>query len=281
MTAGQAGAVQPAGAAQGALSPRRRRRLVLGGQYGLFVVIVLLVVVLADWEALRLNFANWEVARSLFPDIITIGLRNTAVYTAVGFGLGLVGGLVVALMRLSSVPPYRWFATAYIEVFRGLPLLLIFIFVGVGVPLAFPGTVIPGGAAGQAGLALGLAATAYMAETIRAGIEAVPRGQMEAARSLGMSHSRAMRSIVIPQAFRIIIPPLTNELVLLCKDSSLVLFLGITLEQRELTKFGRDLAGEQGNTTPIIVAGICYLIITIPLSLLARRLEARQRRGQR
>ncbi|MCP9954775.1 ABC transporter permease subunit [Actinomadura madurae] len=90
-----------------------------------------------------------------------------------------------------------------------------------------------------------------------------------------------MRSIIIPQAFRIIIPPLTNELVLLCKDSSLVLFLGITLEQRELTKFGRDLAGEQGNTTPIIVAGICYLIITIPLSLLARRLEARQRRGQR
>jgi polar amino acid transport system permease protein len=240
-----------------------------------------LVAVLADWETLRLNFANWDVARSLFPDVITVGLRNTAVYTAVGFGLGLGGGLLVALMRLSSVPPYRWFATAYIEIFRGLPLLLIFIFVGVGVPLAFPGTSIPGGAAGQAGLALGLAATAYMAETIRAGIEAVPKGQLEAARSLGMSHSRAMRSIVIPQAFRIIIPPLTNELVLLCKDSSLVLFLGITLEQRELTKFGRDLAGEQGNTTPIIVAGICYLIITIPLSLLARRLEARQRRGQR
>jgi polar amino acid transport system permease protein len=184
-------------------------------------------------------------------------------------------------MRLSPVLPYRWFATAYIEMFRGLPLLLIFIFVGVGVPLAFPGTTIPGGAVGQAGLALGLAAAAYMAETIRAGIEAVPKGQMEAARSLGMSPGRAMRSIILPQAFRIIIPPLTNELVLLCKDSSLVLFLGITLEQRELTKFGRDLAGQQGNTTPIIVAGICYLIITIPLSLLARRLEARQRREQR
>ncbi|NEA26780.1 amino acid ABC transporter permease [Actinomadura bangladeshensis] len=273
---------EPVGAAApGGLSRRRRRQLSLGGQYGIFALVVLLVVLLADWGTLRLNFANWEVAKSLFPDIITVGLRNTAVYTAVGFGLGLGGGLVVALMRLSSVPPYRWFATTYIEIFRGLPLLLIFIFVGVGVPLAFPGTNIPGGAAGQAGLALGLAATAYMAETIRAGIEAVPKGQMEAARSLGMSRARAMRSIIIPQAFRIIIPPLTNELVLLCKDSSLVLFLGITLEQRELTKFGRDLAGEQGNTTPIIVAGICYLIITIPLSLLARRLEARQRRGQR
>ncbi|MBO2441518.1 amino acid ABC transporter permease [Actinomadura nitritigenes] len=263
------------------MSRRARRRLSLGSQYGLFIVIVVLIAALANWSQLHANFANWRVAKALFPDIITVGLRNTAVYTAVGFGIGLVLGLVIALMRLSPVLPYRWFATAYIEMFRGLPLLLIFIFVGVGVPLAFPGTTIPGGAVGQAGLALGLAAAAYMAETIRAGIEAVPKGQLEAARSLGMSQGRAMRSIILPQAFRIIIPPLTNELVLLCKDSSLVLFLGITLEQRELTKFGRDLAGQQGNTTPIIVAGICYLIITIPLSLLARRLEARQRREQR
>lgn len=268
-------------AAPGGLSRRARRRASLGGQYGLFIVVVVLIAALANWHQLHTNFANWRVAKALFPDVITVGLRNTAVYTAVGFGIGLVLGLVIALMRLSPVLPYRWFATAYIEIFRGLPLLLIFIFVGVGVPLAFPGTNIPGGAVGQAGLALGLAAAAYMAETIRAGIEAVPRGQLEAARSLGMSQARAMRSIILPQAFRIIIPPLTNELVLLCKDSSLVLFLGITLEQRELTKFGRDLAGQQGNTTPIIVAGICYLIITIPLSLLARRLEARQRREQR
>lgn len=163
-------------AAPGGLTRRRRRQLSLGGQYGIFVVVVVLFLALADWGTLRLNFANWDVAKSLFPEIITVGLRNTAVYTAVGFGIGLGGGLLVALMRLSSVPPYRWFATSYIEIFRGLPLLLIFIFVGVGVPLAFPGTNIPGGAAGQAGLALGLAATAYMAETIRAGIEAVPKG---------------------------------------------------------------------------------------------------------
>ncbi|RKS74705.1 polar amino acid transport system permease protein [Actinomadura pelletieri DSM 43383] len=267
-------------AAPGGLSRRRRRQLSLGGQYGLFLAVVVLVALLADWERLRDNFANWDVARDLFPDIITVGLRNTVVYTAVGFGIGLALGLVVALMRLSSVAPYRWFAAVYIEIFRGLPLLLIFIFITVGVPLAF-GSPAPGGAVGQTGLALGLAGAAYMAETIRAGIEAVPKGQTEAARSLGMSAGRAMSSIVIPQAFRIVIPPLTNQLVLLCKDSSLVLFLGIVLEERELTKFGRDLAGQVGNTTPIIVAGICYLIITIPLSLLARRLEARQRRGRR
>ena len=78
-------------------------------------------------------------------------------------------------------------------------------------------------------LALGLVAAAYMAETIRAGIQAVPKGQMEAARSLGMSHGRAMVSIIIPQAFRIVLPPLTNELILLIKDSSLVYLLGLSL----------------------------------------------------
>jgi polar amino acid transport system permease protein len=263
------------------LTRRQRRRLVLGGEYGIFIVAVVLFASLADWGALKTNFAEWRVAKTLFPDIITVALRNTLLFTVTGFALGLVAGLLLALMRLSSVPPYRWFAIAYIEVFRGLPALLIFIFVGTGVPLAFPGVNFPGGVYGQAAVALGVVSAAYMAETIRAGIEAVPRGQMEAARTLGMSHGRAMRSIIIPQALRIVIPPLTNELVLLFKDSSLVLFLGITLQQRELSKLAQDAASQQGNTTPIIVAAICYLIITIPLGHLARRLETRQKRGQR
>jgi polar amino acid transport system permease protein len=263
------------------LTRRRRRQIVLTGEYGIFFVVVVAVLAAADWGQIRTNFANWSIAKQLFPEIVTVGLKNTLVFTITGFALGLAGGLVLALMRLSSVPPYRWFGLAYIEVFRGLPALLIFVFVGTGVPLAFPGTNLPGGVYGQAALALGLVSAAYMAETIRAGIEAVPRGQMEAARTLGMSHGRAMRSIVIPQALRIVIPPLTNELVLLFKDSSLALFLGITLQQRELSKYANDVASQQGNSTPIIIAAACYLIVTIPLSYLARRLEARQKRGQR
>ena len=103
----------------------------------------------------------------------------------------------------------------------------MFIALGFGVPLAFEValdmniTVM---------LSLGLVGAAYMAETIRAGIQAVPKGQTEAARSLGMSHGRAMLSIVIPQAFRIVLPPLTNELILLTKDSSLVYLLGLSLD---------------------------------------------------
>jgi polar amino acid transport system permease protein len=263
------------------ITRRRRRQLVLGGEYGIFLVVVVALAATADWGQIRTNFANWSIARHLFPEIITVGLKNTLLFTATGFALGLAGGLLLALMRLSSVPPYRWFGLAYIEVFRGLPALLIFIFVGTGVPLAFPGTNIPGGVYGQAAFALALVSAAYMAETIRAGIEAVPRGQMEAARTLGMSHGKAMRSIVVPQALRIVIPPLTNELVLLFKDSSLALYLGIMLQQRELSKFAKDAASQQGNSTPIILAACCYLIITIPLSYLARRLEARQKRGQR
>ncbi len=263
------------------LTRRQKRRLSLGLQYTVFVAAVLVLALLADWQSLRDNFARGEIARAMFPDILTVALKNTVVYTVTGFAAGLLLGLVLALMRLSSVPPYRWLATAYVGVFRGLPALLIFIFVGVGVPLAFPGAQIPGGTVGKVALALALVSAAYMAETVRAGIQAVPRGQVEAARSLGMSSSRAMVSIVLPQAFRIIIPPLTNELVLLFKDSSLVLFLGVQLGERELTKFGRDLASTRANITPILVAGLCYLVITVPLSYLARRLEARNARALR
>ena len=119
-----------------------------------------------------------------------------------------------------------------------------------------------------------------MAETIRAGIQAVPKGQMEAARSLGMSHGRAMISVVVPQAFRIILPPLTNELILLTKDSSLVYILGLSLSGYELTKFGREGMNSASNLTPIIVIGLCYLLITVPLSIVVRRMESRAERAR-
>ena len=162
----------------------------------------------------------------MFPDVITVALKNTLLYTACGFTFGLALGLVLALMRLSSVGPYRWIATAFIELFRGCRPWWSSSRSASASRLAFPGYEIPGGILGTATLALGLVGGAYMAETIRAGIQAVPKGQTEAARSLGMSHGRAMVSIVIPQAFRIILPPLTNELILLTKDSSLVYVLG-------------------------------------------------------
>ncbi|MER5843369.1 MULTISPECIES: amino acid ABC transporter permease [Streptomyces] len=263
------------------LTRSQKRRLSRGAQYVVFVAALAAFAASADWGRLKNQFAQLDIAERMFPDIITLALKNTVIYTLTGFAVGLGLGLLLALMRLSSVGPYRWLAGIYIEIFRGLPALLIFIFIGVAVPLAFPGTEIVGGTYGKVALALGLVAAAYMAETIRAGIQAVPKGQMEAARSLGFSPARAMVSIIIPQAFRIILPPLTNELVLLFKDSSLVLFLGVTLEERELSKYGRDLASQTANSTPILVAGLCYLLITIPLGFVVRRMEAKAQEAVR
>jgi polar amino acid transport system permease protein len=147
------------------------------------------------------------------------------------------------------------------------------------VPLAFH-WIPPGGLVGAGIVGLVVTYAAYMAETLRAGIQAVPKGQMEAARSLGMSQGRAMISVVVPQAFRIILPPLTNELILLTKDSSLVYILGLSLSGYELTKFGRESMNSASNLTPIIVVGLCYLLITVPLSIVVRRMESRSERAR-
>ncbi|MGH3344345.1 MAG: amino acid ABC transporter permease [Carbonactinosporaceae bacterium] len=262
-----------------ALTRRRRGQLSRGLQYAAAGLALVLVAVFADWGRVAQAFLDVEVAAQLFPAIFTTALKNTLVYTACGFSFGLALGLLLALMRLSPVGPYRWFANGFIELFRGLPALVVFIAFGYGLPIALQ-VQVPGGVLGTVTVALGLVGGAYMAETIRAGILAVPRGQMEAARSLGMSHTWAMVSIVIPQAFRIVLPPLTNELILLTKDSSLVYLLGLTLETQELTKYGRDALSQYVSMTPILAIGLCYLTITVPLSALVRRLEARNARAR-
>ena len=259
------------------MTKRQRERFLRAVLYVLFGLGLVGLGLVADWETLRRNFFDVAIAREMFPDVLVIAARNTLLYTALAFAFGLVLGLVLALMRLSSIAPYRWIATAYIEVFRGLPALLTIFLVGFGVPIAF-GTRWP--VLLQITLGLGIVAAAYMAETIRAGIEGVPKGQMEAARSLGMSRTRAMVSIIIPQGFRIIIPPLTNELVLLIKDTSLLFVLGTTPATKELTKFGRDVLAARANATPLIVVGGVYLLITIPLTQLVAVLERRNARAR-
>jgi len=262
-----------------ALSKRKRAAYIRYAQYALILAVVVVIALVADWASLRNSFFKPDIVSAQFPDVLTTALKNTAIYTACGFAFGLALGLVLALMRLSSVGPWRWLATGVIELFRGLPALVVFLGLGPGFSTAFPKYEIPGGGLGIATLALGLVGGAYMAETIRAGIQAVPKGQLEAARTLGMSHSRAMISIVIPQAFRIILPPLTNELILLTKDSSLIYLLGLSLDEYELTKWGREGMNSEANLTPLIVVGLCYLIITVPLSIVVRRMEAKAERA--
>lgn len=256
-----------------------KQRLRRGALYALLLAIILAVALLADWPTIQRAFFNPEIAADMFPEVLTIAAKNTLVYTFLSFAFGLVLALFLALMKRSTVTPYRWIATTYIELFRGLPALVTIILIAFGLPIAL-GVSIPGGTLGKGAIGLGIVAAAYMAETIRAGIEAVPRGQMEAARSLGMSRGTAMTYIVLPQAFRVIIPPLTNELVLLIKDTSLFFVLGTTIVTKELTKFGRDLMNTTFNGTPLIVIALVYLIITLPMTRLVAQLEKRAARAR-
>jgi polar amino acid transport system permease protein len=259
---------------------RRRGLIIKWALYAVAVAVVVGAIVVGDWDRIAFNFFNPEVMAEMFPQVLTIAARNTIVYTVLSFILGLIGALALALMKMSSIRPYRWFAIGYIELFRGLPALITLILIGFGIPIAFQGIDIPGGTTGAGVLGLSIVAAAYMAETIRAGVEAVPRGQTEAARSLGMSPARTMFTIVLPQAFPVIIPPLTNEMVLLIKDTSLFYVLGTTPLTKELTKFARDFMIEKRNATPLTVAALVYLAITLPLTWLARRLEKKGSRGR-
>jgi polar amino acid transport system permease protein len=256
-----------------------RKKLNLAALYAFLVAVLLAVILLADWEAIRVNFFDVEVAKGLFPEIITIGAKNTVIFTLISFFGGLVLAVFLALMRLSPVGPYRWLATAYIEFFRGLPALLVIVASGFAIPIAFQWQP-PGGLVGAGVAALVVVSSAYMAETLRAGIQAVPKGQTEAARSLGMGSARTTVSIVLPQAFRIVIPPLTNEFVLLIKDTSLLALIGVAFADRELTTLARDEVVNTANSTPLVMAALMYLIITLPLTQLVAALERRQQKAR-
>jgi polar amino acid transport system permease protein len=261
------------------LSSRQRARLARLGIYTATLAALGWLAIATDWARLQANFFDPGVFWDLFPQILTRAARNTLIFTAFGFSGGLAIGLVLALMRLSTVTPYRRAAAIYIEVFRGLPALITIVLIGFVLPIALqvrvPGTYGPGS------LALAIVTGAYLAATIRAGIEAVPKGQMDAARSLGMRYAQTMAWIVIPQAFRVILPPLTNELVLLLKDTSLLFVLGTTDETIELAKFGRDAVAETFNGTPLVAVALVYLAITLPLTRAVAWLERRQKRAVR
>jgi len=269
------------------LSPRQRALRVRVVQYAIFVAVVALVLFTANWPQFGRVFLRGDIIQETVTRMIALApgsathvpalllaLLNTLAYSLGAFILGLLLGTALALMKLSSVGPYRWVAMIYTEIFRGLPALVVLLAFNM-LPLAFPGLRLPLDPYGAVWIALGIVYAAYMSETIRAGIQAVPVGQVEAARTLGMTSGLATRRIVLPQAFRIITPPLTNDLIALVKDSSLVYILGLSTQGFELTKYGRDITNNTANLSPLVVAGLCYLVITVPLGLLVRHMEAK------
>ncbi len=183
-----------------------------------------------DWHVI------WQ--RIFHPDHVFARALWTTVYIAVlAQLLGILLGLIAALFRMSRISPLKFLSGAYVLVFRGTPVIVQIFFVYYGANLLFGFTLIPnsldfglfqlGGAAIAGILALGVNEGAYMREIIRAGIDAIDKGQMEAARSLGMTHRLAMRRIVLPQAARVIVPPLGNEFNNMLKTTSLLFFIGV------------------------------------------------------
>lgn len=259
------------------MSRRRKEQLRRWATYAVGIVVATLIAISADWATLQETFLDPQIFADQFPEIVTVAARNTVILALLAFTGGILLGLVLALMRLSAIRPYRWVALAYIEFFRGIPALLTLVLVGFVLPIALGVRIkelLPFlGNYGTPAVGLAVVAAAYLAETIRGGIEAVPKGQMEAARSLGMSRAQALRSIIIPQAFRVMIPPLTNEFVLLIKDTSLIFVLGVAAADRDLAFFSRAAVQETFNGTPFIAAALMYLAITLPLTALSRYLE--------
>jgi His/Glu/Gln/Arg/opine family amino acid ABC transporter permease subunit len=196
------------------------------------------------------------------------GARWTASLAFLALVLGLPLGLLLALARMQTLRVLSAAAAIYVEVMRGTPLLVQILFIYFVMPTL--GLYLPAFTAGV--VALTLNSAAYMAEIFRAGISSIEVGQMEAARSLGMTHAQAMRRIILPQTFRRVVPPLTNEGIALLKDSSLVSVIGLT----ELAQTGQQLASNYA--APLTfwpVIAVIYLLLTFPLTRAAQYLERR------
>ena len=229
---------------------------------------------------LKDSFLDWNLYRQAIPDLLTTGLPNTLILTFAASVIGLVLGMVLAVAGISTSRWLRWPARIYTDIFRGLPEVVIILLIGLGIgPIVGHLT---GNNPYPLGIAaLGLMAAAYVGEIFRSGIQSVDPGQLEASRALGFSYATSMRLVVIPQGVRRVLPALMNQFISLLKASSLVYFLGLIANQRELFQVGRDLNAQTGNLSPLVAAGIFYLALTIPLTHLVNFIDARLRRGRR
>ncbi len=217
---------------------------------------------------------RWDVILNNLP-LLFRGVSLTFQLTVIAVGIGTIIGLVFALMRVSHFRPLVWLAKGYIDFLRGTPLLVQISLVHYAAPQFVSqllGRQTNWPALISAIIALSLNSGAYIAEIFRGGIQSIERGQMEAARSLGMTYGQAMRYIILPQAFRRSIPPLGNEFIAMLKDSSLVSVIAL----HELMMAGRVIAGRTFRPLEVYMAvAILYLLMTMTISQFVSYMERR------
>lgn len=248
-----------------------RTLLIPWGRVPWWAVIIIIFGVLVGYSVLT-SEAYLKVL-----SFVMVGVKLTLQTTVMAFTLALVLGLLGGLGRVSKNPILFAIATLYVEVIRGLPMLVIILYMGFVVgPMVRDAT---GGAFDppmlqRAIMGLGFGYGAYLTEVYRAGIQSIHRGQMEAARSLGMTYLQAMRYVILPQAFRVILPPLVNDLSALLKDTSLISVIALSdLLQMGRLYVSRTFRAFEGYNT----VALLYLVMTLVLSSLSRVIERRMK----
>jgi len=273
MTAPTAGSIaEPTNPQLGAQIQGAERRRDVSWRIRFVITWLVIVVALLTFVAITVRL-DARFLGGTVPFILQ-GVSTTIFVSGVSIALAIVMATLGAIGRLSSNPLFNGAASFYVSFFRGTPLLLQILFLYLALPQA--GIVLPAIPTGI--LALGFNYGAYMTEIFRAGIEAVPSGQVEAAHSLGMTNQATFRRIVLPQAFRIVTPAIGNDFIAMLKDSSLVSVIGIQEILWRAQAAGRPTF--QSMQT-ILVAALVYWTMTIIFSVLQSRLERRMSAGDR
>jgi polar amino acid transport system permease protein len=218
------------------------------------------------------TFFNWSVFVGALPALLE-GLWITIMLGVVSIFTGMVSGLGMALARLYGAGPVRALARIYTDVMRSIPLLVLLVLVYYALP--FVGIRMSSFA--SAATAISLVSCAYTAEIFRAGIEAIPKGQFEAADAIGLGFFGCMRYVILPQAFRIVVPPLTSNCINVLKDTALASVVAMP----DLLKQATQAQALAANPTPLIGAAVLYLLLLLPLVRLVSYFESRHSKNTR
>ncbi|MBP1324796.1 polar amino acid transport system permease protein [Leucobacter exalbidus] len=258
----------------------RGRRSVLVSLLSTLVFAAVLVLVLVSspgWESVRHSFFDFNVAVQAFPRVIEGLWLNVQVLFIAGIGVAILGTLLAVARTLKGAvfTPIRLLAAGYTDLFRGIPVLLVLYLVGFGIPGLELTNWMPPQFWGT--IALILCYSAYIAEVLRAGIDAVHPSQRLAARSLGLSHGKTLRLVVLPQAVRKVTPALMNDFVSLQKDVGLISVLGAV----DAVRAAQIEVATAYNFTPYVLAGLLFVLMSLPFIRLTDWLTARaQKREQ-
>ena len=216
----------------------------------------------------------WGLLQNNYQELLK-GLGVTIALALISFAIAMVIGIIFGMFSVSPYKPLRWIAEIFVDVIRGIPLMIVAAFIFWGIPNlieSMTGQQSPINAFVAGTIALSLNAGAYIAEIVRGGIQAVPVGQMEASRSLGISYSKTMRKIILPQATKIMLPNFVNQFVIALKDTTIVSSIGLA----ELFKTGKDIIARNYQSFRMYaILAVLYLIIITLLTRLAKRLEKR------